>query len=667
MKRSEEKRIEKMQKQWKKEERQFFQETADSEEVTSLTETESNASSYQSTNQQRVEVLKLDQTEDAIIDGRRIAGNLVIDGEESEIEIEDSSEDISIDEDTESSTIAISQDKVILAKFNPVTQTLRLEADVHWTTSAFQIVLTPVLKSTVFRNVKAPFRLSHLDLTGRMRMTMNLAQTQPGIKTCDISFLETPPVLTMRITPIGMELEDFPGIPESLRATIVKLLTKRMVDPKFLTIDVQTIFNRLRERRRGGENGLLWITINTLNGPSLSSESLELYCEFEFQGLLLRTPIQQAIQSFTWNWKLGLELVNKIPDDEDSVLEIKIYRVSPLEEPSVFASGEVLLNTLGLAPGMEAKAHTLRLRGVHESEMYTLHLTLQWSTPSLSVSLSAKTSDAVSSSSSLDTSKAQIHDDEKYQKRVGELERTILQLRKEFEENTSNDGFLPHALEATSPFAQSGLFSGRLGMESETNGDLLSTGFVNLLQVTKLHEALEHDRSRHKRHLSYLESYISDLESKLEHEKTKRLDEGVIALKEGGRFIVHKANERVLRFLWYEQNTSMLNWAIRKQSSSDGQVQGVPVKSQALHLVSEVSMGTRHFPERTFFAWDVLKTLMQGRWNKLQFKKEEPVEDNCFSIVFSNSKALNLEIPEGGNGRSRNAWVEALQALILKQ
>jgi len=140
---------------------------------------------------------------------------------------------------------------------------------------------------------------------------------------------------------MGMNLEDFPGIPESLRGTIVKILTKRMVEPKYLTVDVQRIFDRLRNRRRGGDGGLLWISINTLNGPFSSAEFTELYCEFEFQGALFRTPIKQSMQSFAWDWSFGIELNTKLSESEDRVLEIRIFKITLIEEASLFASGEV--------------------------------------------------------------------------------------------------------------------------------------------------------------------------------------------------------------------------------------------------------------------------------------------------------------------------------------
>ena len=49
--------------------------------------------------------------------------------------------------------------------------------------------------------------------------------------------------------------------------------------------------------------------------------------------------------------------------------------------------------------------------------------------------------------------------------------------------------------------------------------------------------------------------------------------------------------------------------------------------------------------------------------------REEPVlvEENCFSILSIDNKALNLEVPSGGNGRSRDAWVDILESLIRKK
>ena len=36
----------------------------------------------------------------------------------------------------------------------------------------------------------------------------------------------------------------------------------------------------------------------------------------------------------------------------------------------------------------------------------------------------------------------------------------------------------------------------------------------------------------------------------------------------------------------------------------------------------------------------------------------------CFSVIFRDTSALHLEVPETGNGRSRNEWVNAFKGVL---
>ena len=61
-----------------------------------------------------------------------------------------------------------------------------------------------------------------------------------------------------------------------------------------------------------------------------------------------------------------------------------------------------------------------------------------------------------------------------------------------------------------------------------------------------------------------------------------------------------------------------------------------------------------------------LKTLVAGLTKSKAIDAEIPshVDDaKCFSIVFSGTSAVHLELPPHGNGRSRDEWVDAFTSL----
>ena len=43
---------------------------------------------------------------------------------------------------------------------------------------------------------------------------------------------------------------------------------------------------------------------------------------------------------------------------------------------------------------------------------------------------------------------------------------------------------------------------------------------------------------------------------------------------------------------------------------------------------------------------------------------EKTRTSRCFTIIFLDNSALHLEVPETGNGRARNEWVEAFKGVL---
>ena len=146
----------------------------------------------------------------------------------------------------------------------------------------------------------------------------------------------------MRVTPVGMALKDFPGIPESLRGTIVKWLTKGMVHPKTLTIDVRKIFDQQRMKRKGGKGGLMNVKLSSAEGFFTDSfGSVEVFCECVFGKHLFRTPIRNGCHSVTWDWNYSIRLDEKLAAMSDQDLTIRLFSSKSLGEPALLAEGSV--------------------------------------------------------------------------------------------------------------------------------------------------------------------------------------------------------------------------------------------------------------------------------------------------------------------------------------
>lgn len=141
---------------------------------------------------------------------------------------------------------------------------------------------------------------------------------------------------------MGMACKDVPGIPEYLRGTIVRILTKGMVHPRKLTIDVRRIYDTLRMKRRGGVGGLLAIHISNAKGFFEDlNRSLKVFCECEFEKTTFRTPIRNGGHSVDWDWDCAVRLNEKISSDSHQAINIKIFNSTSVGDPSLLAHGSV--------------------------------------------------------------------------------------------------------------------------------------------------------------------------------------------------------------------------------------------------------------------------------------------------------------------------------------
>ena len=192
----------------------------------------------------------------------------------------------------------------------------------------------------------ASVRHSHSVLSSRASSSITFLQGCLAFafsRLCELSFHDVPSI-DLRITPLGMALTDFPGIPESLRGTIVKLLTKGMVHPKNITLDVCKIYETLRMRQRGGIGGLLTVNLSSasrLCAPTIAGGTSEVFCECTFGKHTFRTPIRSGTESVQWDWNCAIRLDEKIPALLDQEMSISLFNSKSLGEPTLLAKGTV--------------------------------------------------------------------------------------------------------------------------------------------------------------------------------------------------------------------------------------------------------------------------------------------------------------------------------------
>ena len=58
-----------------------------------------------------------------------------------------------------------------------------------------------------------------------------------------------------------------------------------------------------------------------------------------------------------------------------------------------------------------------------------------------------------------------------------------------------------------------------------------------------------------------------------------------------------------------------------------------------------------------------MMTLPGFKASKAKEEERQPEDSKSFSIVLGGGSAIHLEVPLGGNGRSRDEWVAAFQDL----
>ncbi|GMH32816.1 hypothetical protein BSKO_00650 [Bryopsis sp. KO-2023] len=608
------------------------------------------------------------------------------------------------------------------AKCNLAKHKLKVEAGMKWKTSGFQVVLELRSESNILLpKMKTRIMLSDLEISGRVLLGLTLGKEPPGITRIDFSFEDTP-LVHMHACPLGVPMTDMPGIPELVTRQITAILTKRFTEPHRHVIDVTRIYSRQRAKNKGGPGGLLVIRVVSVKDlqissggkDSLKNESqplgqMHLYCECLHGVEVLRTPVVSGEGRADWGWEFDVPLFGPIMEGKD-ILEIKIINSGSMGEPQIIAKGMVDLWEVGLIADTEPVAHLVGVTGGYKGTLtmkFSLHKSPRKEEHILqgvdtNRSRNASSGDApagrvVSFTLGNQKPKRELLLPDSSLRKLAEIEKTLGEGMEDSGRTTENETAgsiadssqqslfgepslsirrlrtksLSAVKEVLTDAESSGVSTPRsYGSELKPTEDELSLppsqAFSTLTQVSKLEEMLVTERNHHMQELKALQAYTVQLESQINAEKYRRYDEELRALIEGGKFILHKVGDDCYRHVWYSPSGNVLRWAPRRLASetqgfspkNDVVDQGRTISIASIALIKE---GTEMFPKQDTSSWGSIKRYVKGK--KGGRLGPVPIPENSFSIFFSTKTAIHLEIPMGGNGRSRDEWVSAFSNL----
>ncbi|GBF93753.1 hypothetical protein Rsub_06085 [Raphidocelis subcapitata] len=299
------------------------------------------------------------------------------------------------------------------ARYDPAQQRLSFAMDAEFQSSGAQGTLLVRSKSIgMLQGLSGRLEATHIRLSGRLHIALQLTHEPPGIKGIYYSFARQPE-LEVGVHPLGASrlLSELPVIVTALRALLARVLRRRMVEPQRRFYDFQRHYTLRSVKRAGGPGGLLRVVVLRASNIVLSPgqppraaaygasstpppaadadgggggphRSHATFVQLRFGRQLLRTPVLHhsgdAVDT-RWSWSLALPAaVGDLPPRHDA-LALRVCDAKTLGEPVVLGSCEVKLPGLGLEPNTPPLELVLPL-GRRAPAGAVLQLSVQWLT-----------------------------------------------------------------------------------------------------------------------------------------------------------------------------------------------------------------------------------------------------------------------------------------------
>jgi Ca2+-dependent lipid-binding protein len=119
--------------------------------------------------------------------------------------------------------------RLYISRFNPTEDYLQFEFDMNWQTVSSHILVRATVQPAPFLpTITIPVHVTDFSIAGRLLVGFRLVQRTPGVSGVDVSFEEKPQV-NVSIRPLGLPINDLPGIHEFVMRKIGNMFAAKYV------------------------------------------------------------------------------------------------------------------------------------------------------------------------------------------------------------------------------------------------------------------------------------------------------------------------------------------------------------------------------------------------------------------------------------------------------
>ena len=665
--------------------------------------------------------------------------------------------------------------KLYVSRYNPAEDYLQFEFDFRWDTVSSHIVIQADISvpgsgthtralgsaanallgafSRAVPSARVPIHVTDLSVAGRLLLGVKLSGRAPGVSGLEFSF-DGKPDVSVSVRPMGVPLNDIPGVREFVEQKIGEVFAASYVEPKRYYQDVERLF--LGSPIGGvsgidpgavGPGGALIVDAGNaerLPATNAQTKSACAYLEVTYGGVTKRTPTR--LNSTDPNWRT--RLVFPIPADGNrgrdsrrpAPLRLRVMDWSPLGEPRCIGHAKQMVDLGRLRASAEKAAaarlgdgardgaggalglarHALPLRGARGGVLYFSLAAVDAVSRAPPEGLGRRAARASGSADAADASGDGAPDERDARLPEGGEDGACADdfggsdapgLTETGERRAGEDGERPAVEGSDGVGARARLPSGG-GVGSDGG----AAAAARLLRLAKVQRARREETEAHRRHVALLTSRLRDARDSRSMEKERRDLELRRALVEGAAFTVH--TKRTPGFepgtyrLWYVASRKHIVWAKGARPGAKPKLhQFVPASlvkecvpgAVAFTLGADADPALRQSRDEAAAARaarkkrekfsrgerDPVRAVRRAARNatsllvkKKQIRYHDPAR--CFSIALWKPDAVennlsngllgsgaaglglatvDLELPEGGNGRGVREWCDAIAAV----
>jgi len=602
-------------------------------------------------------------------------------------------------------------------QFSPSDRTLKVSADFEFISSDFYGLF--LLKSKV-KGVNMHAEVHHAELSAEITANIHFEDIVPGIGKLDLSFSDRPR-LELQIRPFKSSIVDLPGVSEWLDRTLEGLIEEHLVHPEVVSIEVGDLVRKIRTPGPTGRVRVKMLESIGIqsggrgegggNGGRASDRQPSVFCEVTYAGLTRRTHIVKDSSEPHWNVLLDFDL--PVPEGVtepraghfQDVLLVQCWDWKEDQDSSLL--GEIQVPLVATHESRESVMAAMALsksRVRATSPMLGDTIVLPWNgkpqTFLVPFSSGHKGALRFEVSTELPDQKHMVFSEKcryctkprgrgmglrrapkkgwgaylssLFRTPVVEDEVTALQSnpltprhpRQDRVKHQHKRSLSKEAISHVRNMSKS-IFSSDLSSQSEDAGmneakqrDEMEDRMFELMgQVARLENKLKRERSSHVEEINTLKFQVEDRGAIIVAERKRRCNEELRSLLEGGRFVIHRAKRSFARYVTYDAMDDVFRWRVGRSRKAE--------KGAADFAVSEIAYVLNDVVSQDSLPAAVggLATCELFSRGDLNFERMAE-RATCLSWVTSEGEPVILEVPSGGNGRSRDEWYNAFLTVI---